>query len=112
MEEIRPETVAHEGACPHCGKNDHHCCHGHWHWGGRFFVVRLVLLLVILVITFGVGLKLGEFRGELAGQGFGMRHGFMQMRGRGMYGGGMMRFVPQRQTFPQSAPVQPATPAQ
>ena len=117
MEEMHSETIAVNSACPHCGQDDHHCCHGHWHRGGRFFIIRLILLLAILGVTFVVGLKLGEFRGEFVGQNFGIRRGHMQMRGPvmpgyGGYRGSTMRFAPQDQEFQRPAPVQPAIPVQ
>ena len=45
------------------------CCHdGHHH---KHFLLRLILGLVILGIVFGVGIKIGEFKGELEAGGFG-----------------------------------------
>lgn len=60
-----------------CGCEGHHGDHKH-------LVLRILLGLLILGMVFGVGLKVGEFKGELeAGGGFGFGPHFNMMRGYG-----------------------------
>jgi hypothetical protein len=62
MEEVNGTNVPLKASCPHCGSSDHHCCHGNWARGGKFFLVRWLLALLALCLIFAVGYKLGEFR--------------------------------------------------
>ncbi len=80
------------GMCGRCGQGVHSGYCGHWH-GGRHILLRMLLMIVILLITFGVGFKLGEFKGSFgrdsffAGRGMHgltpyMMHGYNNMMGR------------------------------
>ena len=46
-----------------CGR----CCGGHCCGGGRHMLLRWLLGLLILVIVFWLGLKIGEFKGAFGG---------------------------------------------
>ena len=48
-----------------CGR----CCGGHCCGGGRHLLLRWLLGLLILVIVFWLGLKIGEFKGVFGGYG-------------------------------------------
>ena len=58
----------------------HKCAMCLWHYGEKHVLLRWILGLAILAIVFGIGLKIGEFKGGLEGgyygSGFG-RHGMM-----------------------------------
>ena len=72
--------------CRHGGMNGCGC--GPW-GGGRFRLLRVLILLIILGFAFSFGVHVGEFRGEF-GRGFYGRH--MQSGYNGEYfGGGMMQ---------------------
>ena len=62
--------------CANCGLNG--CCHQDWH-GGKYMVLRVLLGLLILAITFAIGLKIGEFKESAFGVGlYGHNmHGYM-----------------------------------
>lgn len=60
--------------------------------GGRHYLLRWVLGIVILVLVFVAGIKLGEFRGLMGGND---GYGYRMMNGRGynaMPGYGMMQW--------------------
>ena len=68
-------------ACHSCGQEavgGSNCC-GQGHH--RHFLLRMILGIVILMIVFSVGVKIGEFKGEFENNGFGgyrMMHGQYQ----------------------------------
>ena len=59
-------------------------------FGRRFFLVRWLLGLIILLIVFWVGVKVGEFKAIFYGNDWGMPHERMMNGFRGFYPGGMM----------------------
>jgi hypothetical protein len=81
----RPEGCKcwmHDGSC--CGM----CagCHG-WH-GGAWMLVRIVLAIVIVIVVFALGVKLGEFKADISnmiGWHGGYSGGYQMMMGRGGY---------------------------
>lgn len=82
------------GMCENCGRQD--ICgmgcrqmHG-MHCGGRNFWLRWVLGVIILVIVFVAGVKVGEFKQDLRGGAYG--YGMLKERGYNMMSGyGMMQ---------------------
>ncbi len=72
--------------CSWCGHGDGQGGHGHRH--GGHFIFRIVLAIIIVVIAFSVGIKLGEIKAELyyAGYGYSPMHSMMGGYGNG-YGG-------------------------
>ena len=69
----------HNCNCDHCNMSGHNGCSGHGHH--RYFVLRWVLGLLILAIVFCLGMKIGEFKGEVYsgyyGGGYGQMHRMM-----------------------------------
>ena len=57
----------HESGCS-CGmcSSHHGCCFGHH---GRYLWLRWLLGILILVVTFWLGMKVGEFKGGMYGYG-------------------------------------------
>lgn len=59
--------------CKSCGHGGM-CCGNHAYGGGlggghhRFFILRMLLGIIILVIVFSVGVKVGELKGQLEGR--------------------------------------------
>lgn len=95
-------------SCGCCGGGSGWMGHGGmWHGGHRhgvWFIVRLILLIILLSIVFGAGVKLGELRAAFGGygwSGYGMMGSpyYYDNTGQGYYmGPGMMRLyggVPQ-----------------
>src|SRR3990167_584383 len=76
-------------SCDHC-----HGFMGHNHGYHKYFVLRWVLGVVILVIVFWLGIKIGEFKGYLAsgmgGYGYGHHRGMMYNSG--FYPANMMQY--------------------
>jgi hypothetical protein len=57
----------------------------------RFFWLRWLLGIVILVLVFVVGVKIGEFKSQFGGMGYGKRGMMMQYHTMRGYPTGMMR---------------------
>ena len=76
-----------ECQCPGCQHNQMYCSYHH-----RHFVLRWLLGLLILVLVFWMGYKLGELRGAFGGSEFGsFGHGYNRMyMFKGVPGGQMM----------------------
>jgi len=73
--------------CENCEKCDSHGgCRGHRCWGHKYVWLRILLMVAILGITFCVGYKLGEFRGEFGYGSYGGGHGHGNMMYRGDFG--------------------------
>ncbi len=116
MDENMKDQNQNMGQCDNCGRCSN--CGGHggrWMCGHRcFFPMRLVLGLIILVIVFWVGFKLGEFKGAYIGDsGFGLNnysgnYGFRLMMNQPMmnqWGGYQTQTVPGGwQAQPQATP--------
>lgn len=74
----------------HGHDRDHHCHHHGMHdtccwpsgYGGRFYLLRWLLGLLILLLVFLVGLRLGEFRGTYGDEYFSRHMRYNQMMGR------------------------------
>lgn len=106
------QKVDANSCCMNCGMNS--CCHQEWH-GGRYVLLRWALGLLILVSTFALGYKIGEFKSEFWNRAY-MGHDVMYMRGGPMMmtapvmGGqaGTIRFSTPDGTW--SAPVPTPTP--
>jgi hypothetical protein len=64
------------GACP-CAMGHMHGCHG-----GRHHLVKIILKLIIVIIIFWCGFKLGEITGSIRGQ-YGRTGSFQMIRGGG-----------------------------
>jgi hypothetical protein len=80
MENLDKKVCACGGSCGgNCGGMQMHGCHG-----GRHHLVKVILKLVILIIIFWCGFKLGEMTGFIRGEygrgvmggGFGMMHSY------------------------------------
>ncbi len=80
-------AVCGSGDCKGCGQGGSCCgsmmghgcgCHGH----GRHHLVKVILKLIIIIIIFSCGLKLGEMIGYIKAEGHGTSEsGFGMMRG-------------------------------
>lgn len=70
----------HEG-CECIGYPGHHwMCGGMESWHkGKFMLLRCILGMIILLMVFLVGLKVGEFKGSIEGGSFGTFHGHRMM---------------------------------
>lgn len=81
-----------EGAsCTHCQGMGMCCAHGQW-TTGKYAALRWLLGLLILAITFAIGIKIGEFKGSYMNDGY-----FGEKMHRGMMrtnNGDMMYFTP------------------
>lgn len=91
MEEKKETTM-----CNHCNGCGQHtgmsCC------GGRHFVIRWVLAVIILATVLCVGIKIGEFRAVFGDEGFGGMMGGYGYHGRMMpysYGNEYYGWAPQ-----------------
>jgi hypothetical protein len=66
--------------CYHCGSE-----HGH----GKHVLFRWVIGIAILLITFWMGMKIGELKAMVGGYGYGMHSGYLRsspmMNGYGSY---------------------------
>ncbi|HLC44949.1 MAG TPA: hypothetical protein VJK50_03855 [Patescibacteria group bacterium] len=74
--------------CPNCkgyGK------YGMYHYGHKFFLLRILLMLIILGIVFAVGVKIGEFKSEIRGD-YGFYGGMGKHRIMFTYPNPMMQF--------------------
>ena len=77
------------GMCSHCGGFCPHC-------GGRHMILRWIVGIIILVLVFWMGVKVGELRQVMySGGSYGIRGGqYMMLRDSGQgtyfYGPGMM----------------------
>ena len=75
-------------SCAHCQNAGMCCAHGQW-TTGKYLLLRWLLALLIMVVLFAIGFKLGEFKGTfINGGGYGggmygprMQHGMMRMDG-------------------------------
>ena len=68
-----------------------YACGGYHHWMKGHWLLRLAIVAVVLIITFWLGVKLGEIKGyfESGYAGYGMPYGRMMWGGsRGYYGYG------------------------
>ena len=101
---MNKEQGTNQGAMGHdhamCGHGM--CCHGHH----RFFWLRWLLGIIILAAVFGIGVKVGEFKGEFGSQGFGRHGGNMMYQRQGVP---MMRVYNQAQPWVQATPASTAT---
>ena len=60
--------------------------------GGRYYILRWILGALILAFVFGAGIKLGEFKEQAWGNGYGMmQRGYGNDYGRTIPGYGMMQ---------------------
>lgn len=108
---MKPEQKIDANACcMNCGNNN--CCHNDFHGNSpKFILLRWLLGILILVIMFAIGFKLGEFKGGMWGNGFygpRMMHGDVMMYGPGVYPP-MVRF--QKEVPEQDASLKPSTSA-
>lgn len=78
-----------------------------WHGRGKHMLLRVLLALIILIVVFCLGVKLGEFKAAVGG----MRHRSFPMRnymmGAGNYGPGY--FTPMMRGGQGGAPQQSTT---
>ncbi len=84
--------------------------HGHMHGGHTHFLLHVLLGLIVLAVTFIMGLRLGEIKGSIEGNGYGMmgRYGAIMMRGYDS-ASGLPVFNQSFQTTPSTSTA-PATP--
>lgn len=62
-------TKTFAACCNDCDTNG--CCHNNFHGGSpQYVVLRWLLGLLILAVTFAIGLKLGEFKAGMWGQNY------------------------------------------
>lgn len=71
-------------SCAHCQNTGNCCAHGQW-TSGKYLLLRWLLGLLVMVVIFAIGFKLGEFKGNFI-DGNGMynsriQHGMMRMNG-------------------------------
>ncbi len=103
MGENKPSNMGGHG-------HDHMCsCHGYGH---KHFVLRWLLGIVMLVIVFYLGVKVGEFKGELrsayyGGYGRYMMEGYGPDDYNGWYGQGMMKVLPGTPATPPASNTAP-----
>lgn len=78
-----------DGWCSCCGYGG-----GQKHWHPGFFVLRIIVAIMIVVIAFAVGMKLGEIKTALyySGYGYSPRHSMM-WGFNGGYGMPMMQYL-------------------
>ncbi len=62
-------------SCGGCKGGMRGCC------GGKFCLIKIILKIIIVVLIFGCGFKLGEIVGSVRGEG--VRSNFGMMRGGG-----------------------------
>lgn len=71
-------------SCAHCQNTGSCCAHGQW-TSGKYLLLRWLLGLLVMVVIFAIGFKLGEFKGNfIDGNGmYGSRiqHGMMRTNG-------------------------------
>lgn len=103
-------------SCAHCQSSNMCCAHGQW-TTGKYLLLRWLLALLIMVVIFAIGFKLGEFKGTFINGGgmYGPRiqHGIMRMNGDNVmfYGaGGRTQALPQFNVEEDAMPA-PATKA-
>ena len=70
-----------------CGSEGSNCgggtkgCGCGWCRGGRHHVMKIVIVLIVLAVTFWAGVKIGELKAYLGGAGYGRRYGMMRLYG-------------------------------
>jgi hypothetical protein len=67
-----------KGVCSTCGASMSNGCHGCGHM--KYHVLRWALGLIIILVVFWVGLKIGEFKGQFEGQWGGYGHRGMMIQ--------------------------------
>lgn len=71
-------------SCAHCQNSGSCCAHGQW-TTGKYLLLRWLLAMLIMVVIFAIGFKLGEFKGSFIDGGgmYGprMQHKIMRMGG-------------------------------
>lgn len=79
----KEQTNGHDHSCEQCA------AHGGFH---KFFVLRWVLAILILLTVLYVGIKIGEFKGYFESSIDGYGSGYNSRMMNGNYPGGMMRY--------------------